>query len=193
MEKTLRQIQAEETRNKLLTAALKLFSQKGFKESTVKEIGKAAGVTDGLIYHYFKSKDELLSAVLEKYTVNRSLKDSLPDFNEEQTLHEQLTIYFKLMFKYLRMRQDFIVMCFSEAQRNPKIHEKLLEIIQQGCNQLEEFIIGRTDKKIDQVTIQNLVTSFFLYFIMWGRFCEDDTAINYHLEQSIKDFLKTIK
>ncbi|WP_400164338.1 TetR/AcrR family transcriptional regulator [Brevibacillus sp. TJ4] len=64
-----RQKQAEQTKANLIDSVLKMFSTKGFSASTTKDIAKQAGVTDGLIYHYFTSKQELLWAVLERHTL----------------------------------------------------------------------------------------------------------------------------
>ncbi|MTD53435.1 TetR/AcrR family transcriptional regulator [Amycolatopsis pithecellobii] len=49
--------------NRLLSAATKLFAQKGFDRTSVQEIVAAAGVTKGAMYHYFGSKDDLLSEI----------------------------------------------------------------------------------------------------------------------------------
>ena len=45
-------------RERILRAAVKVFARKGFYASRVSEIAKAAGVADGTIYLYFKSKDD---------------------------------------------------------------------------------------------------------------------------------------
>ncbi|TNC19350.1 TetR/AcrR family transcriptional regulator [Amycolatopsis alkalitolerans] len=49
--------------SRLLSAATKLFAQKGFDRTSVQEIVAAAGVTKGAMYHYFGSKDDLLSEI----------------------------------------------------------------------------------------------------------------------------------
>src|SRR5438067_90451 len=48
---------------RLLSAATKLFARNGFDRTSVQEIVAAAGVTKGAMYHYFDSKDDLLSEV----------------------------------------------------------------------------------------------------------------------------------
>jgi len=52
-------------RERILRAAVKVFARKGFYASRVSEIARAAGVADGTIYLYFKSKDELLTSLFE--------------------------------------------------------------------------------------------------------------------------------
>lgn len=45
---------------RILEAAVSVFAQSGFHESTISQIAKAAGVADGTIYLYFKNKDDIL-------------------------------------------------------------------------------------------------------------------------------------
>src|SRR5271165_5908544 len=52
-------------RERILDAAVRVFAKKGFYATRVSEVAKAAGVADGTIYLYFKSKDELLVSLFE--------------------------------------------------------------------------------------------------------------------------------
>src|SRR5580693_10562783 len=52
-------------RERILDAAVRVFARKGFHSTRVSEVAKAAGVADGTIYLYFKSKDELLVSLFE--------------------------------------------------------------------------------------------------------------------------------
>lgn len=56
----------EERRNEILDAAEALFSSKGFQQTAVSDIVKAVGVAQGTFYYYFKSKDEIADALLER-------------------------------------------------------------------------------------------------------------------------------
>jgi len=53
-------------RNRILQAAIEVFSRKGFFNSKVSEIARASGVADGTIYLYFKNKDDLLISLFEE-------------------------------------------------------------------------------------------------------------------------------
>jgi AcrR family transcriptional regulator len=55
----------EDRRAQILDAALKAFAEKGYKGASNKDIAKAAGISPGLIYFYFHSKEDLLFAILE--------------------------------------------------------------------------------------------------------------------------------
>lgn len=52
-------------RERILAAAERIFAQRGFFHARVSEIAREAGVADGTIYLYFKSKDELLISLFE--------------------------------------------------------------------------------------------------------------------------------
>src|SRR5271167_684787 len=52
-------------RERILDAAVRVFAKKGFYATRVSEVARAAGVADGTIYLYFKSKDELLVSLFE--------------------------------------------------------------------------------------------------------------------------------
>lgn len=52
-------------RRQIMDASLRLFDEKGFRETTIKDIAEAAGISSGLIYRYFKSKDEILESYAE--------------------------------------------------------------------------------------------------------------------------------
>src|SRR5918996_1452373 len=54
-----------ERRRRLVRAALKVFTRKGYHDATVREIGRAAGFTQGTIYNYVRSKGDILYLVCD--------------------------------------------------------------------------------------------------------------------------------
>ncbi|MCP1306983.1 TetR/AcrR family transcriptional regulator [Paenibacillus tyrfis] len=192
--RTSRQQQALETKSKLIDAALRTFSRKGFSESTTKDIAKEAGVTDGLIYHYFQSKEDLLWAILDKYTLLHSIRQALAAMDKQASLEHNLTAYFQALFRNLREQQDLIVMCFGEAQRNPEIRARVEEIIRTGVELLHAFVapLVRLDPQELLVAIRNVQTSMVFYFLMTARFADDDTQSTEYIRTSVKQFLKIV-
>jgi AcrR family transcriptional regulator len=55
----------EERRLQILAVAVSLFSQKGFRGTTTKEIAQAAGVSEAMVFRHFATKQELYSAILD--------------------------------------------------------------------------------------------------------------------------------
>src|ERR1700721_1348976 len=74
----------ERTREAIMTAATELFRERGFRETSLGDIGAAAGVSGPAIYRYFNSKGELLSVLIEEAallwrgTVDAVLNESAP-------------------------------------------------------------------------------------------------------------------
>ena len=81
----------KEKQQKILEAALKLFSERGFQGTSTAEIAKTAGVATGTLFHYFNTKEELINClylhikknmineVTGDYDENRTFKDNLKD------------------------------------------------------------------------------------------------------------------
>ena|SRR5216684_804668 len=55
----------EDRREQIIDAAMHVFARKGYSNATNKDIAREAGITPGLIYYYFESKEALLYAILE--------------------------------------------------------------------------------------------------------------------------------
>ncbi|MEW9124385.1 MAG: TetR/AcrR family transcriptional regulator [Thermotaleaceae bacterium] len=58
----------DERRNEILDTAEKLFRTKGYEKCTINEILKEVGIAKGTFYYYFKSKEEVLDAIVSRYT-----------------------------------------------------------------------------------------------------------------------------
>jgi len=89
----------ENKHQKILQAAIKVFSEKGFYNSRVSEIAKEADVADGTIYLYFKNKDDILISLFEeefgKFVRNMQIelgkeKDPLQKIRRFATVHLSL-------------------------------------------------------------------------------------------------------
>ena len=63
------------TRQQILDASLRLFSERGFARTTVRDIARQAGITDAAIYYHFESKRELLDALVEERGFLHSLQN----------------------------------------------------------------------------------------------------------------------
>jgi len=72
--RTLKQPRAIETRDRILREASRLFALKGFHDTKVDEIIKAAEVTSGAFFHHFRSKEDLGFAVIDRHMAERRRK-----------------------------------------------------------------------------------------------------------------------
>jgi AcrR family transcriptional regulator len=73
----------EDRRAQILEAALKVFAQKGFDRATNADIAKEAGITAGLIYHYFKSKQAVLEAAISAASPLKVIRSAAPEMQDK--------------------------------------------------------------------------------------------------------------
>jgi TetR/AcrR family transcriptional repressor of nem operon len=93
-------------RERLIAAALQLLHQQGIERTTLADIAKAADVPPGNVYYYFKTKDEVIGAVIEAHVQqikttlaaidarHRSPKSRLKDFVREFTAQSEIVAQF---------------------------------------------------------------------------------------------------
>jgi len=70
-------------KNEILDAAETLFIEKGYENTSIKDIINKVGVAHGLFYYYFKSKEDVLNSMVKRYwiDINRNLKPIVDDPN----------------------------------------------------------------------------------------------------------------
>ncbi|WP_338793403.1 TetR/AcrR family transcriptional regulator [Bernardetia sp. MNP-M8] len=81
------------TKEAILAISFRVFLEKGYKNATLTELVKASKVSKGAFYHYFKSKEELFDAAIDKYFF--ALASPVIDFepSENQTFLENIQNY----------------------------------------------------------------------------------------------------
>ena len=92
-------------RERILRAAVKVFAKSGFYAARVSEVAKAAGVADGTIYLYFKSKDELLVSLFED-RVEKLLSYLQKELPKLETATEKLRRVIELQLGLLEGERD---------------------------------------------------------------------------------------
>ena len=65
--KSARSLQSEETANKIFNQAMKLFLEKGYHGTSIRDITKSAKITQGGLYWHFKSKEDLLKKIVKEF------------------------------------------------------------------------------------------------------------------------------
>lgn len=142
MRMTRRDQQAEERRQQILDTALRLFAERGFEKTTIKDLAVAMGVAQGLVYHYFRSKDELLFAILEEGTFVPGLRRLLtvsPDRPAAEVLEEVARGF----SAFLVERGLMLRVVMHEAQTNPRVATVRQRMIAGGIDLLSSYLAAR--------------------------------------------------
>jgi TetR/AcrR family transcriptional regulator, fatty acid metabolism regulator protein len=119
----------EDKRRQLLDAAVRVFARKGYHASRVGDIAEEAGVAHGLLYHYFKSKDQVLEAVFhENWTVLQARIASVEETDEPAA--DQLRHISAIVLRTWLHLPDVVRVVIREFGRSPELAERIGELAQ---------------------------------------------------------------
>jgi AcrR family transcriptional regulator len=157
-------------RKQIIKGAIKVFTVKGFYNATTKEIAEAAGVTEGTLYNYIRSKEDIVYIVYEYITTtlrNDVYKAIDRVEGPEKRLKVAITQTLKNMIKY----QDEVMFLYRESGtlKREDLHvilEKETDYIEMFENLLKDYFkykkINKTSAKVcaDILTYLPVIVSF---------------------------------
>lgn len=159
----------EKTRQKILEASLKLFSEKGFIGATTKEIAKEAGIAEITLFRHFRTKESLFEEVISKYSFLPALKGLLPEIRQ-LPYEDALTAIARKFLDTLFLRKDLIRIMQSEIHRYPeqmqKVYNSLIdEVISTLASYFESMqkagILSEFDADIGSRAFLGMFFSYF--------------------------------
>ena len=101
----------EKTKNSILEAALQLFSDKGFHATSMNNIAVSAGVSKGLAYNYFESKQHIVQAILKN--VMEMFAQKYMPVSMEKDPYKKLELLSEITFDWVKNSVDFWKMFFA--------------------------------------------------------------------------------
>jgi AcrR family transcriptional regulator len=159
---------AERTRTEIVTAAHRLFMERGFHGTSMRQVAQAAGVALGGIYNHFANKDDIFAAVLME---RHPYFDVLPLMiaAEGDTLEEILRDAARRMVGVLEKRTDFLNLMFIEivefkGQHMPQLFQR---IFPQVLALSQRFIANREELRPVPllVMVRAFIGLFFSFLI----------------------------
>jgi AcrR family transcriptional regulator len=141
---------AEEKRQLILAAAVRVFARHGFHTSRVGDIAEEAGVAHGLLYHYFSSKDEVLETVFRENW--RQLLERFTTVEESaEPADRKLLGLVKILLRTWRNDPDLVTVMVREVGRSPHLASQVddigrgFEVIQRVIEQGQAEGVFRAD------------------------------------------------
>ncbi len=156
-------------REQLLAAALELFSTHGYAGTSTKRIAAAAGVTEGLVFHYFPTK---LALLLELASLRHSFAgrvlvvlDSLADEPASQVLREFAAGFAGVS----RAEARFIGVMLAESQVNEELQTTFAGTTTVVVERIADYLTTRVDagELRDDVDLVDVVHGFFGGFLFF--------------------------
>jgi AcrR family transcriptional regulator len=175
------------TREKILEAALLLFSQKGYLGATTREIAAESGVAEVTLFRHFSSKEALLEQTLTSYTFLPTLKEIMPSVIK-LPYEEALSEIARRFLETLSLRRDFIKIVHSERHLySDKIlktyHNMINDVFMSMASYLEEMQKKGVLRKFDCfLGARAFIGMFFSYFsqshiLMMQKNSPDETEL----------------
>jgi AcrR family transcriptional regulator len=155
---------AEDKRNQILAAAVRVFAAQGFEASRVGDVAREAGVAYGLVYHYFGSKDAVLEAVFREQWGRLLAAVALAEETGE-TAPEQLELVVKIVLRAWRDDPDLVRLLVREITRSPHIQDELDEIGEAFAS-LERIVRRGQAEGTLRSDVDARVAAFMLYGAM---------------------------
>jgi AcrR family transcriptional regulator len=127
-----------ETRERLLAAAVAVFAEQGFHAGTTKAITQRAGVAEGLLFHYFPSKTDLLLAVLARDPLKPEIERLLAEFGD-QPVADALPRMARHWLAVLRGHRPVALVLLQAAHADPQVQGAILAAVEGITTLLAEY------------------------------------------------------
>ncbi len=161
----------EDTRTRILQAALRLFAKRGYDGTTTKDLAKSAGVAEGTLFRHFTSKKAILIEVATAGWVN-ILTDLLTELSEMGSYKAVSQVMRRRMLN-IRQNGDLMRVCFVEAQYHPELKESIqTEVINKMTDVAEAFFETAMEKGIYRQMNPKIVAKVFLGIFAISGFSE---------------------
>jgi TetR/AcrR family fatty acid metabolism transcriptional regulator len=148
-------------RAELLDAAVRVFARKGFHQSRVGDIAEEAGVAHGLLYHYFRSKDEVLETIFRE-TWTQLVADTQRIEVAGVPLREQLRRFARIYLGSWLVTPELVRVLVREVARSPEVGDRVDEI--RGLFQaLQRIIEAGRDRGEVRLDVDAQVAAWAVY------------------------------
>ena len=195
---------SKDTRAILLNVATNLFFQKGYPNTTIREIGLKAHISNSIIYHYFKNKEEMLFEIIQ--AASQDLVNALVDIqrrikNPIGCLKTMLTTH--MVVWCLKRKKEVKIVVADDyflkgkhREENLKIQRKIYSLYMLKLEELRDMgYLKPVDLKVLAFTLFGTVNWFFRWYHEGGPLSKEDVAQNVItiifdgiINDSIKDY-----
>lgn len=177
------------TREKLLHTAINLFYQKGYSDTSIREIGAKAGISSSIIYHYFKNKEEILFTIISdesqdliKALIEIEGRIADPVKCLQEMLKEQSIIYSLKKGKKVTKMMAFDSHQLRGKQGDiiRKFQYDIYNIYKRKIKQIKDKGLLRDDIDLTVLTfsIFGIINSFHRWYNHAGRLSEEEVTEN---------------
>lgn len=170
--RTVNPILHAQAKDRILDAARELFSAKGYHAASMAQVAAGAGVAKAALYHYFKSKQDILQALHEDLWADTIAQaDRIP---KPKTLKDALRLAGRIYLLHFQQpkAQQMTRIVFNMGMQDPSLRERSLTLVQPKTDHLIDatfgpfFKAGTPPERIRLYVMQFLGSLFHHVFVM---------------------------
>ena len=178
---------ARNTREILLKTATNLFYQKGYADTSIRDIGAKAGISNSIVYHYFKNKEELLFEIVKESSQN--LLETLKVVEKEHSdpvecLKEMLKAH-TIRFSFGRKREARLLQYeryWLRGRRREAIDKDqrgVYDLYKHKLRQISDSgLLNEIDLTVLDFSILAVANGFYDWYKEGGRLSEEEVVEN---------------
>jgi AcrR family transcriptional regulator len=157
---------------RILEAALRVFASEGYTGATTRKIAEEANVAEVTLFRKFKSKENLLRAVLLKYRAAFSAVDNFIQPGKNADLEADLRTLGKNIARIMKDNKKdskshmLMFMLFEEGRRKPEVAVILSSVFQMNLTRLSEYFeLQIKNGKMRNINPRSASITFVSYFV----------------------------
>lgn len=166
-----KRLNAEQRCAQIVKIAIKLFSQKGFKGTTTREIAKRAGISEAIIFKHFAKKEDLYSAIIDMQCndkLGQSILMKKLEGKKGRDIFKEIAAF--LIQKHLKDPTFMKLLMFSALERHKLsdifIKTRSLEILDYMAKHIKNLISKGSFKNIDAHLAARAFLGMVLHYTM---------------------------
>lgn len=147
----------EERKTLIMDVALEHFAKEGYHRTTINHIARHAGMSKGLMYNYFTSKESLLFEI-----IMRSVNEMYADFDKDKDGYlseEEFEFFIRRLFNLLKEKKSFWRLLFQLVMQN-EVREKILNSFPSF-----EILTEENNNNRDMAFLNSIVNILTDYFV----------------------------
>ena len=191
-----RKLRAEQRRRQLLGAAAIVFGREGFSGTSIRAIAREAGVTEGLVYHYFANKEALFEDVLKEFSFSLTIQRIMQQ-NAPRTLQEAVYAVLEAFLEKHETSVQVGPMLMHDFHRNPACARIFRQMVHANTLLFADFLDqyrqnGQIRDEVDCFWFAGALLGLtFSLFYIWGSAPEEEWRVwrTHYLEIGVRILL----
>ena len=174
-------LQVDERRRQLLEAGARVFTERSYDDASMAEVARAAGISKGLLYHYFPSKRDLFVATLEAAAAElREITQPDPAL----PIPEQLVTVLDAYLSWIEAHADSYVKLLESATGSDDVRSYMAQMRASTVERMVDVVVRKGDPAAVRTALNG-----FLWFIDGA--CLDWLANRDLTRDQLRDMLAT--